>query len=150
MDLSARDIVEWSIMKQAVKQGVPIIGVCRGAQILCALAGGFLIQDTNNHGGYHLVDTKEKREAFYTNSTHHQMMYPFDVKHEMLASLKVPIGTYHLDVDEPIEIPEEPEMVFFPEVKGLACQWHPECMEECTAATTYLLNAVKEKLNVGA
>ncbi len=36
---STRDIAEWAWMQEAIKQGVPIIGICRGAQFICAVAG---------------------------------------------------------------------------------------------------------------
>src|ERR1700752_5461016 len=42
---SQRDWFEWELMREAVAQHKPIIGVCRGAQFICAFAGGILIQD---------------------------------------------------------------------------------------------------------
>ena len=44
-----RDLFEWELMRQAKKKGIPIIGVCRGAQIMCAFAGGKLVQHTTQH-----------------------------------------------------------------------------------------------------
>ena len=52
---SRRDRTEWALVEQAVKLGVPIIGICRGMQLLCAFAGGSLIQDVDNHSGNHKV-----------------------------------------------------------------------------------------------
>src|SRR5574343_471523 len=34
---STRDTYEWALMKEAIKRDIPIIGVCRGAQRLCAV-----------------------------------------------------------------------------------------------------------------
>jgi len=39
-NLSARDIRELECFNRAVDLGLPIIGICRGAQLACALLGG--------------------------------------------------------------------------------------------------------------
>jgi gamma-glutamyl-gamma-aminobutyrate hydrolase PuuD len=142
--VSRRDGIEWSLMQEAVKQDLPIVGVCRGAQMLCALAGGHLLQHVTHHGGYHVVETPTGYE-FTTNSIHHQMMYPYDVEHEMLASIKPPRGE-HWDVDTQVELEEEPEFVYFPKVKGFAIQWHPEAMDDDCAATKYIFQQMLERL----
>jgi gamma-glutamyl-gamma-aminobutyrate hydrolase PuuD len=126
-DISSRDRVEWAMMNQARSLGVPIIGVCRGAQMLCALAGGILI---------HKVVTFDGRELV-VNSLHHQMMYPKDTNHNIVAwseQIRSP-KRYGIDGDIPVE--KEPEFVHFPDVKGFAIQWHPEMMAEDEEATTY-------------
>lgn len=143
--LSSRDRVEWNLMQRAKQIGIPIIGVCRGAQMLCALAGGYLLQHVKGHGGYHVVETPTGYE-FRTNSIHHQMMYPFDVKHEMLASIKTPLSNEHYDVDNKVEIAEEPEFVYFPDVKGFAIQWHPEGMAHDCAATKYIFEEILKRV----
>lgn len=143
---SRRDQIEWALMQRAKELGIPIIGVCRGAQMLCALAGGFLIQHVDNHGGTHPVITVDGEEII-TNSIHHQMMYPFDVKHEMLASIPNQRSRIHLDVDTDIPVPVEPEYVYFPEVKGFAIQWHPEMMNDNSPATQYVLRTIEERVN---
>jgi gamma-glutamyl-gamma-aminobutyrate hydrolase PuuD len=122
---SHRDAAEWALMQRAAELGVPIVGVCRGAQMLCALAGGYLIQHVDNHGGTHYV-TRPNGEEYKVNSIHHQMMYPFDVKHEMLASITPGLSRVHYDVDTDVPMSVEPEFVYFPEIKGFAVQWHPE------------------------
>lgn len=143
--ISYRDKVEWGLMQRAKALQIPIVGVCRGAQMLCALAGGYLLQHVNNHGGRHMVETPNGYE-FITNSIHHQMMYPFDVKHEMLASIKDPRATQHYDVDEQVKVTEEPEFVYFPEVKGFAIQWHPEGMDVKSPATEYVFQEIMKRV----
>lgn len=143
--LSHRDRVEWDLMKRAKELDLTIVGVCRGAQMLCALAGGHLIQHVDSHGGYHVVETPTGYE-FNTNSIHHQMMYPWNVKHEMLASIKVPRAREHYEVDNLITVPEEPEYVYFPEVKGHAIQWHPEAMDTESQATQYIFQQMEARL----
>lgn len=141
--LSDRDAYEWALMQRAKELGIPILGICRGAQMLCALAGGFLIQDVTNHGGDHKIATHDGK-VLNVNSIHHQMMNPFAVAHKMLAWTQTPRSRHYLDVDDPIEMEVEPEYVYFPQVKGHAVQWHPEFMDDETAATEYIFKHMKE------
>jgi len=135
---SFRDINEWKAMIYAKANNIPIIGVCRGAQFLCAFVGGRLIQDCSNHNnGQHDVLCKTPDGEVYhkVTSHHHQMMYPFDVQHEMLAWCDKPLSTrYEVGPDGPLigisgmQGKVEPEVVYFPQVNGFAIQGHPEWM----------------------
>lgn len=158
---SHRDQFEWHFMNQAAAIGIPIIGICRGAQMLCALAGGHLIQDVDNHGRSHKVDTFDGKKL-EVSSVHHQMMYPWNVKHQMVAWSSHKLSRIdkggnvvynYTDVnadgeDIQVEVPCEPEFVYFPEVKGFAIQWHPEFMDDDAEATQYIFQFMKEKIGV--
>lgn len=142
---SYRDKVEWEHMLRAKELGIPIIGICRGAQMLCALAGGFLLQDVSNHTSAHVVLTKDGK-TFKVSSLHHQMLYPFDVEHEMIAWTPTPLSTHYLDVNTPIDVAIEPEFVYFPKEKGIAIQWHPEFMRQGCEANVYVETKLRELL----
>ena len=127
---SERDKFEWALMKFCVHNKIPMIGVCRGAQLMCAFAGGSIIQHVNGHVGVgdHLVTTDEG-ENFTVTSCHHQMMYPWEVPHDMLAwsshNLSDRYDTY-LAKQADMKDKVEPEVVYFPAINGLAIQGHPE------------------------
>ena len=144
-----RDDVEWAAMKQAVKLGIPIIGVCRGAQMLCALAGGYLIQDVSNHAGSgHYVETYDGH-MLLVNSLHHQMLAIEDTEHELLAWSAPNRSQRYIYKDDlewaPPKDFKEPEFVHFPTVKGLAVQWHPEMMAPDAPATQFVLKEYYER-----
>jgi putative glutamine amidotransferase len=40
-----RDIIELSYIAEAIRQGKPVLGICRGSQILAVALGGRLLQD---------------------------------------------------------------------------------------------------------
>lgn len=128
--LSRRDTVELAACKSAIAAGIPIVGVCRGAQLVCALAGGRLIQDVSGHAGYnHAMETNDGR-IITTNSLHHQMMYPYEIEHELIA-WATPKRSKHYRSDyqsacDDMENQPEPEVVWFPTIKALAIQGHPE------------------------
>lgn len=134
---SKRDTLEMMFVQYAIEHGIPLIGVCRGAQLLCAMAGGKLYQDVNGHGTGHqlaLMGTHRYRGAvnLHTSSMHHQMMYPWTApEFEMIASAApVRANVYRAAVEDKMKVapPLEPEIVFFPQIQGLAIQGHPEFM----------------------
>jgi putative glutamine amidotransferase len=142
---SRRDLIEWALMQQAKELKIPIIGVCRGAQMLCALEGGILAQHVDNHSGYHDVVTSDN-EIIEVNSIHHQMMVPTNTVHEMVAWTPQPLsGQYHDDIGT-IEMEKEPEFIYFNAVKGFAVQWHPEMMQQNAEANIYLMKYIRDKL----
>lgn len=146
----SRDKIEWALMQQAIKMGIPIFGVCRGAQMLCAAAGGFLLQHVDNHVGSHNIIT-HVGDTLPVNSIHHQMMAGLEkVDHELLAwSEHQRSEQYLFKKDELFAIPDgwkEPEYVYFPKIKGHAVQWHPEMMSEKAAATQFIFNEIEARM----
>lgn len=129
--ISHRDMMEWHMIKEAHRLGVPIIGVCRGAQLLCAYAGGSLIQDVNGHFSGHEITTYDGL-SMHAPANHHQMMNPTNTTYELLAWTDKPLSTHYYEEDNvSIETPLfkagcDPEVIWFSEIKGLAIQPHPE------------------------
>lgn len=126
---STRDVFEWKSMLLCRAKGIPMIGICRGAQFLTIAAGGSLVQHVTGHGYDHMIET-EKGQRMLSTSVHHQMMNPWKVPHKLLAwSDKPRTSRYEngkqADVRE-MKDHNEPEIVFYPHIKGLAFQGHPE------------------------
>ena len=81
-----RDIYETALIKEALKQGKPIFGICRGMQLMNVILGGTLNQNILNHwqngpsySQYHEMVTKKHSflqdiysEIALINSFHHQ------------------------------------------------------------------------------
>jgi putative glutamine amidotransferase len=140
--------LEWALMQRAKELGIPIIGVCRGAQMLCALAGGILFQHVEGHGGRHTVHTWDDKEIV-VNSIHHQMMCPKGTNHELLAWLPTHLSNVYWDEDRVLsreDVEVEPEFIYFTDVKGYAIQWHPEMMNENSDANKYVLSYLENSL----
>lgn len=148
--MSTRDNWEYILYQEAVKNNIPMLGICRGAQLMCALHGGSLYQHVTNHSGKnHSITTSDGIELEVC-SVHHQMMNPFKVKHELLAWATTVISNVHLvEKEQNIEVEIEPEVVYFPEIKGLAIQYHPEFMSMHDEAVKYSRDLVS-KLLIGA
>lgn len=145
-ELSVGDRIEVAACEAAMARGIPIIGVCRGAQLVCALAGGILVQDVQNHGGNHRITTKDGR-SIVTSSVHHQMMYPFKMEkdeYDLIAWADQPRSNQYHGVKVAPEV--EPEIVFFPKIKALGIQGHPEFMSPDHEFVTYCNDLVREYL----
>lgn len=136
-----RDKFEMEMAKIAMSLDKMMLGVCRGLQFLHVVAGGKLIQNTSGHrDGYrnfHKI-TDIFGNELPVNSVHHQMVLPETVPEngcKMVAWSTNPLsrmydGPNHspiFTVDE-IKLFKEPEICFYPKIKALGVQFHPEEM----------------------
>lgn len=125
---SARDIMEVNLFNQATKLGIPIIGVCRGAQLACALSGGTLFQHIQDgHHGEHEIETYDG-QVMSTSSCHHQALNLTNVDHELLAWDKDRVTVAFTDKN--IMEVTIPEVVVLNKSKTFAIQGHPEWMKK--------------------
>ena len=122
---SNRDNLELSLIHAAVENDVPIIGICRGAQLLCVASGGTLAQHIEGHGSSHKVVLHDEGDAVIScNSSHHQMMIP-DSYAKILATTNKP--TFSVTENNTTMVyPQCNEVVYFPITNGLGIQPHPE------------------------
>lgn len=151
-----RDVVEVKAYKEAKELGKFCYGVCRGGQFLNVMSGGKMIQDFTGHRSVHNVMTSIG-ELVQVSSSHHQLMYPFTTKHELLAW--VPRNEKHEYVfDGEVDMQVEVEAVYFPDTNCLCHQFHPEyhfpCRNDeqekfikyCRAELNYYANRNKQQL----
>lgn len=130
-----RDEFEIKLYHKAVKKNIPILGICRGTQVMNVAAGGKLYQDiniqvqkANSHSysafgayEYHNVEIITdsrlyeilKVKEIKTNSYHHQSVKEVAKGYRPTAFAK----------DGIIECIESEELTF-----ALGIQWHPEVM----------------------
>lgn len=144
--LSKRDQVEIQAARIAISKGIPILGICRGAQLMCAMSGGELFQHIgNNHCRNHSLHTQN--QTLITTSTHHQMMDPRGVEHDLIAWVPNMCPDYYKEskVEPP---PVDYEIVYFPKTKSLCIQGHPEYVEEKHEFKQYTKKLIDEYLVV--
>ena len=126
-----REETEAIIVEECFKNNIPILGICRGAQFMCAFLGGGLWQHVDNHAvgdyGHEMIF---EGKIYRTNSYHHQMMKPTG-EMEVLAWVGPPLSktkwgevAFH-EYEEP-----EPEIVYHRSKKVLMIQGHPEWAAE--------------------
>lgn len=74
LEISNRDRREMDLFDACVDQGLFMLGVCRGAQLLNCLNGGSLWQHVDGHHSNHDMFEIKTGRILYTTSTHHQQM----------------------------------------------------------------------------
>lgn len=125
--MSNRDVDELMAMTYCRQHGIPMIGVCRGAQLGCAFAGGILVQHCEGHKTDHYIQT-DSGNTVYATSEHHQMMNPAGTRHKLIAWAPIKRSSFYdgeSGIDQ-IQMEKEPEIVYFHDIKMLAIQGHPE------------------------
>lgn len=143
---SHRDQFEELVFQLAKEQQAVMYGICRGAQMICALSGGKLVQHVRGHGSDHDIVTKDG-ETYYSSSVHHQMMYPNGIKHELIAWAAPRRSDVYVLNDQHVEKEMlEPEIIYFPESRALGVQGHPEFMTSSAPFVKYNEKLLKEYL----
>jgi hypothetical protein len=133
---SGRDAVEIACYNFAVANRIPMVGICRGAQLLNVMCGGTLWQHVDGHAGnpHEVVDIITKKR-FITSSLHHQMMRPgkdatiigvsFEAtKKERMGrnnTLKLIVVNGKKGIEN-----SDPEVVYYDKQRCLCFQGHPE------------------------
>lgn len=138
--VDARDEVEITLIRWAFAEDRPLLGVCRGHQVVNVALGGILIQDIPSQ-----VDTMishRHRPVTYPQDGHLVTIDPNSRLASILGTTEVEVNTlHHQCVDQPapslvvtahapdgiIEAAEAPDKHFV-----LSVQWHPEMMESAT------------------
>lgn len=150
----SRDEHEFEEFKVAKHMGLPMIGICRGAQLLCAMAGGKLVQHQENNGS-HAVKTHGY--SFATSSCHHQAQFPWHLPHNdwTLLGWTEGLSKYHEDADRKEMVTNlgpafgvEVEDAYYRKLKALAVQCHPEWLSHSSQAITHYRKLV-DKLMAG-
>jgi N5-(cytidine 5'-diphosphoramidyl)-L-glutamine hydrolase len=83
---SIRDIAEKKILQYAIKKNIPVLGVCRGLQLINKYFGGSFVQIENHVATHHNVNFKKSWESIYGN--------------------KNKVNSYHMNGIDPIDLAE--------------------------------------------
>jgi putative glutamine amidotransferase len=137
----ARDSLELDIAARALRDGLPLLGICRGIQVLAVAAGGRLWQDVPSQ--YEEALSHDVREHGRDHLCHEIEVEPGSHLHKAIGSTTATVNSFHhqavRDVPEGfwvtaragdgiIEAIEAREDTF---VVGVQC--HPEGMWRTTA-----------------
>lgn len=145
-----RDKEEEIIFALCVSNSIPMVGICRGAQFLCVMSGGKLVQHVSGHGVMHGHDIKTyDGKEFNVTSTHHQMMLPYGHCDFKLLGWADHLSKMYLNGDnEELPPPSGPEaeVVYFPTTNVLCFQYHPEYMNPQSDAVKYFLETTAKYL----
>ncbi len=136
-----RDQREVDLYRYCKRRDIPMVGICRGAQLLCALSGGRLYQHVTKHGESHQIHTPEGEMV--VTSSHHQMMDVSLVKAVEVLGWAIPRSTtYETDSGPQVAPKRDIEVCYFPETKALCHQPHPEWMDMQAPYRRFFFNTI--------
>lgn len=86
-------------------------------------------------------------------STHHQCQFPWRVNHRLLAFSNTKLSSHYgwenVDYEAitamnavALHVIWEPEVVYYPDIKGLAIQYHPEYMDRESFGFKYAVDLI--------
>lgn len=142
-----RDRFELPLARWALAQGVPILGICRGMQVLNVAAGGTLYQDIPSQTGTRLQH-RQKAPRYY--ATHSVDIIEGSLLARALGVTTTRVNTFHHQAvhkvapgfvpsaratDGIVEAIEKPDHPF-----ALGVQWHPEAMQKEDAVQAALFS----------
>jgi len=142
----SRDKFEIKEFKKAQSLQLPSVGICRGAQLLCVLAGGKLIQDQCNANTVHLVKLYNGGNIIL-NSFHHQAQYPYllpECEYKLLGWTNSQSSHHRNGKNEELSLPagKEAEIVYYPKINALGIQAHPEILMKDYDKIKYCRDAI--------
>lgn len=121
-----RDQRDIALYKECLDLGVPMLGICRGAQFLHVMNGGLLYQHVDGHLGDHpMWDTREREFIPTVSSTHHQMVMKNN-KMEVLAEAFKSKARYISPTTLENGAKSDVEAFFYRDTCCLGIQGHPE------------------------
>jgi putative glutamine amidotransferase len=149
-----RDVIELALLERALARDIPVLGICRGFQLINVRFGGSLEQHHLGHSPKyapaatpvsddpagtdavrHIIAAEPGSklaaacgdEAFTVNSSHHQVVTPDRLAAELRATGRVG------ELVEALESPAHRWVV--------AVQWHPERTAQVAASATRIFDA---------
>ena len=121
-----RDQADLELYGDCFEKGIPMVGICRGAQFLHVMNGGKLYQDVDGHYGDHpIYDVKTQRMVPKTSSTHHQMVIRQEGM-EVLAESPKARNRWCNPTRNVEGMKQDVEAFFYPDTCVLGIQGHPE------------------------
>lgn len=124
---TARDKRDMELYKIGFEKGIPMFGICRGAQFLAVMNGAKLYQDVNNHQGDHKMWLVEEQKTLpKVSSVHHQMVRQSPNMDVLGVACKQSTNRALNDKDTEAGPQDDIEAFFFRDTCCFGVQGHPE------------------------
>ena len=97
-----RDEYEIEIIKHAFKRGIPILGICRGSQLLNSLTDGTMYQDLESqYEGDSLIQHKQKSDRDYLQ--HSLLIEEGSRLHKIIGKDKIRVNSHHHQANKEVD-----------------------------------------------
>jgi putative glutamine amidotransferase len=127
-----RDRSELALVAAATARGIPILGICRGAQLVNVAFGGTLRQHLPAKNGIRHTQPRRRYET-----VHRVVLEPKSLLAELIDSRELSVNSLHHQGIENVGQDLDPtgraddglvEVIENRDRRVLAVQWHPECL----------------------
>jgi putative glutamine amidotransferase len=135
--LPERDQVEFAALRIAIEREIPVLGICRGCQVLNVFLGGTLVQDI---AAERPASGPHRQTGSWAGRSHAVTVTPGSILHTAVETTTIDVNTFHhqaiRDVAPSLEVTGVAEDGLIEAVESiehpwlLAVQWHPERTEE--------------------
>lgn len=134
----SRDLIEMTLVQEMLKKNKPILGVCRGLQIINIALGGNMYQDIYSQRDVPLLQHTQKAHRFH--QSHFVQVKVGSLLESITKSEQVKVNSYHHQAVKDVPLPlivsgvasdgiieaiESTEHAFV-----LGVQWHPEALAD--------------------
>ena len=134
----ARDAVELDLFKEVLALNKPILGVCRGLQVINIALGGNMYQDLNAQKEGDLLQHIQKAPNFH--GSHYVQVEPDSLLASITKENQIKVNSFHhqavKDVPKPLRISGVASDGVIEAIEStahnfvLGVQWHPEALAQ--------------------
>lgn len=149
-----RDSLEREIFNYSVESDTPLLGICRGIQIINALCGGTLYQDLPTEYN-HSTSVNHQMQAPYDQPCHKVKLIDGSPLAEITGAVELSVNSYHHQAIKELAptlkamaISEDGiiEAIYMPGKRFIqALQWHPEFNFHCEESSRKIVKTFIDK-----
>mgnify|MGYP003304190640 CR=1 FL=1 len=138
LKLGATDLTldkgQLTFMKKILDHNIPVLGICRGHQVLTVASGGTLYQDLSEHEGTYIKHFQETENGDYSHKVYFE---PESILYDMFGEWTYGNSYHHQATrttgpDTKVIARSEDQIIEAIQIESkrfaLGIQWHPEAM----------------------
>ena len=137
-----RDEIEFTLYETALADRIPVLGICRGLQLINVHHGGTLLQDVPAHSRYDIAPSEPSHDIRIVDGS---------ILHGLYGGSHRVNSLHHQTVDDlgddlrvtAVADDSTPEGIELPDAHVVAVQWHPEMMDHDDATFTWIVDAAR-------
>lgn len=150
-----RDELELALMAASLDHDLPVLGICRGLQVLNVYAGGTLHQHVPEHARYDVSPDSRVHEVRFEPASRLGLLYTGAPGRDTPVNGPVSVNSlHHQTVDRvgeglKVAATDKDGVIEGLELPGrdvMAVQWHPEMLTEPEPVFTWLISQSRKRI----